>query len=388
MRPANGSTQVGGGTFVYGRGMVSSGEEDDSSINEHGDYLGNDDFNGNADGHSNGNNYNDVDDVRKDAPSFYGITLARARACAVYKKLRFQDREFGLGRYPSATAGHRLNMERYLKEIDATHLRSPTAEIRKILDDSSWGARAALDGDAAIRKHWLQPNGYYIQKGFPLVEDVDFIVVNNRALPEGDCYWRSMSFHLYGSDAHWDLIKAEHLAYVHYVLTHPEHPRYSLYKETLNQKFVETASITASFIANLWQVLHLAHAWTPALMQQVTADLYNVCLITFTRDSGCITETAVRGSHNSRHMFLLFVEGNHFQPMCPNEYPSSEFRYPRVTTTATAQYSNAPKGTSRKSTMEHPWRNDFTASVPAPVPRLHGCDVDKLRRYLGSNPTS
>ncbi|MDN8848378.1 hypothetical protein Q0M30_16180, partial [Staphylococcus aureus] len=90
--------------------------------------------------------------------------------------------------------------------------------------------------------------------------------------------WRSIAFSLYGTDEHWDIVKAEHLSYVYHVLKNPSHARHELYSEKLNKKFFPTAAAQrngetmAKFHANMWQVLHLAHAWTPALMQQVTAD--------------------------------------------------------------------------------------------------------------------
>ncbi|KAH8197113.1 hypothetical protein TruAng_008718 [Truncatella angustata] len=325
-----------------------------------------------------------VFDVQQDTSSpiqppnrstFYGFSgLDNPRQ--IQQELRFQNVEFNDGYLPSPQAGLRLFYDDFLYE----------------------GARVTLDDDAAIAENWCSnPSAYEIAKGYPLVEAVEFVIHKNRARPDGDCYWRSISFCLHGTDKHWNIVKAEHLAYVHHVLEHPHHARYGLYSDLLNKKFFRTNSSTADgqgtmpgFRANMYQVLFLAHAWTPALMQQVTADLYNICVIMFTRErtgqqEWTISETAVRGSHNARHIFIQFVDGNHFQPMVPNHYTASEFRYPYVTVDKTAKYSNAPKATSTKTSLQHPWRNDFTKEVPPPVPRLHGCNTKELSNWLGSS---
>lgn len=168
----------------------------------------------------------------------------------------------------------------------------------------------------------------------------------------------------------------------------------------------------------------MAHTWTPALMQQITADLYNICVVTFsvTRKKGPndddddggfdvvivddddvdeneinnnnnepiiheVTETTMRGAYNSRHIFLAYMDNVHFQPMIPVDFYASEFQYPLPTVADTARYKFAPKVTNRnsaRSSLAHPWRHEFTDTAPLPVPRMHGCDVDDLRRYMGT----
>jgi hypothetical protein len=57
-----------------------------------------------------------------------------------------------------------------------------------------------------------------------------------------------------------------------------------------------------------------------------------------------------------------------------------------VTVAATARFSNAPKADSKKvkHAIQHPWRNDWTKEVPAPVPRNHGCDLFQLRKLMST----
>ncbi|RYP51884.1 hypothetical protein DL768_002852 [Monosporascus sp. mg162] len=342
---------------------------------------------------------------------FYGLARGDAGTEQSRRQLRYQANTDLYQRKPSPVAGLQLRLDDYLRDVGSTHRRDVGFQIGETLRRTSWGVGRGLDA-ASTERAWCRSRGARVLRGFPLVEDVRFLVPGNHGEPAGDCYWRALSFHLYGGDGHWDLVKAEHLAYVHHVLTHEEHPRHALYARHLNARFFDTAAPSAdegdgdsggsySFKANIWQVLHMAHAWTPALMQQVSADLYNICVVTFgarssaspsslLRDSWSVitvTETTMRGAYNSRHVFLLYADDSHFQPMMPTDYYAWEFQYPRPTAADTAQYRFAPKATSSRGALEHAWRREFTVSVLPPVPRLHGCHVDELRRYMGSRPS-
>ncbi|KAK6200726.1 hypothetical protein LQW54_009607 [Pestalotiopsis sp. IQ-011] len=352
-----------------------------------------------------------LEECPEEEPKFYGVSDRRA-ATSTRSLLRFQDRFSHIGRYPSPEFGHRLIFGSFLYESKNKIPGNVEQAIEQSLNDAT-GEKVTMNEDKSIAKEWCptrktmnedaiskglgpssEPDSYYLMKGFPLVEKVEFLVNKNSASPSGDCYWRTISFCLYGSPDHWDRVKADHIHYVHHVLSHKHHDRHDLYME-LNERFFTTSSSNSKgqsllgFTANMYQSLHMAHTWTPALIQQVTADLYNVCLIVFTRDryTNYISETAVRGSHNARHIFMQFVDGNHFQPMVPNEFKPSEFRYPRVTVDKTAKYGNAPKATSTKTTLEHPWRNDFTRVVPGPVPYFVDFDREKARNLMRSRPS-
>ncbi|RYP04507.1 hypothetical protein DL764_004408 [Monosporascus ibericus] len=341
---------------------------------------------------------------------FYGLARGDAGTEQSRRQLRYQVNTDLYQRNPSPAAGLQLRLDDYLRDVGSTHRRDVGFQIGETLRRTSWGVEGGLDA-ASTERAWRRSRGARVLRGFPLVEGVRFLAPGNHGEPEGDCYWRALSFHLYGGDGHWDLVKAEHLAYVHHVLTHEAHPRHALYARHLNARFFDTAApspgegdgdsgCSYSFKANIWQVLHMAHAWTPALMQQVSADLYNICVVTFgarswaslpssSPDSSSVitvTETTMRGAYNSRHVFLLYADDSHFQPMMPTDYYDWEFQYPRPTAADTAQYRFAPKATSSRGALEHAWRREFTASVLPPVPRLHGCHVDKLRRYMGSRP--
>lgn len=353
----------------------------------------------------------DHEEYPEEEPKFYGFS-DREATTSTRSLLRFQDRFSHVGHCPSPEFGHRLILGSFLYESK----NKIPGNVEQAIEQSLWsatGQKATMDEDTSIAKEWCparktmngdsiskesgltsKSDSYYLMKGFPLVENVEFLVNKNIATPSGDCYWRTISFCLYGSPDHWDRVKADHIHYLHHVLSHKHHDRHELYME-LNEKFFNTSSsnskgqVLREFTANMYQSLHMAHTWTPATIEQVTADLYNVCLIVFTRDpnTNYISETAVRGSYNARHIFLQFVDGNHFQPMVPNEFKPSEFRYPRVTVDKTATYGNAPKATSTKTTLEHPWRNDFTRVVPGPVPYFVDFDRESARNLMRSRPS-
>ncbi|CAJ2501868.1 Uu.00g047210.m01.CDS01 [Anthostomella pinea] len=327
----------------------------------------------------------------RERPSFYGYAASSGSGHQTDHELRYQSRSQRVGCLPSPHGGLRLHLDDYLHDIDARTRRDIRNSIGRILEETSWGG-FIMDEDESFEREWLQDSHSSIIEGFPLVEDIQFLVLGNHKKPDGDCYWRAVSYNIYGTDRHWDLVKAEHLAFMYQVLSHEGHPRHALYAEKLNSKFFSTASVTGltPFKANLWQLLHMPHAWTPGIMEQITADLYNIFLVTFSYDSNkkeC-GEVCVRGAYNSRHIFMLYANDAHFQPMTPNDYYGYEFRYPRVTVEATAKFTHAPRAGSKKDGLAHPWRNDFTKEVPAPIPRSHGCNVDKLRDVMGSRPQS
>ena len=374
--------------------------------------------------------------------AFYGMGQGSAGTQDGRHALRYQDprRSEGYTALPDPMTGTQLRLRRYLADSGTTHRRDVAADIAHVLKRTSWGVSAGLDEDSIETRWWSGSlgdrdggAGADVIYGFPLIERVRFLAPANHGEPSGDCYWRAVAAHMYGGDAdgHWDLVKAEHLSLVYHVLTAgPAHPRYALYAEHLNVRFFDTESSVlrnaddappggddaSSFKANLWQVLHMAHAWTPALMQQVTADVYGVCLVTFSikrrtvasssssssflsargsRTEVVVTETTMRGSYNARHIFLLYDSSiSHFQPLLPADHIASECQYPRPSIAATARYSFAPrarKGTGRDKSdaaVRHAWRREFTPTVPPPIPRLHGCHIDKLRGLMGSRPRS
>ncbi|KAI0444270.1 hypothetical protein F4803DRAFT_260828 [Xylaria telfairii] len=327
-----------------------------------------------------------------EAPQFYGYgdkwPLKEAE-----RTLRYQDRYNDVGEIPGPKSGLRLNLDRYVEDTGINDDALGLEWVIESVYENTFYAGETLDEEQALRASWVNDKTARLYNGFPLVESIGFVTLPNNSKPDGDCYWRALAYTLCGKPNRWDSIKADHQAYLRHVLSDKTHPRHELYAK-LNTQFFETHgpilkngsfNITSAFKANLWQLLYMPHSWTPGVMQQITADLYNIHLITFTYDAGknMCSDVSIRGAYNSRHVFMLF-NGFHFQPLVVNEYLGWEFRYPRVTLAGTARFSNAPKANSRKvkQATQHPWRNDWTKEVPPPVPRNHGCDLFQLRKYM------
>ncbi|KAH8157190.1 hypothetical protein CIB48_g11060 [Xylaria polymorpha] len=326
-----------------------------------------------------------------ETPQFYGYG-AKWSPKEAERTLRYQDRFNDVGEIPGPKSGLRLDLDRYVKD---TRINDDVLGLERVIEtvhEKTFYSGETLDEEQALCASWAN-NRTTLYNGFPLVESIGFVTLPNNSKPDGDCYWRALAYILYGQPVRWDVIKADHQAYLRHVLTDKTHPRHELYAK-LNTQFFESHgitlehgsfSVTSKFKANLWQLLHMPHSWTPGVMQQITADLYNIHLITFTYDAGknMCSDVSIRGAYNSRHVFMLF-NGCHFQPLVVNDYLGWEFRYPRVTLAATARFSNAPKANSKKvkQAIQHPWRNDWTKEVPPPVPRNHGCDLFQLRKYM------
>jgi hypothetical protein len=155
-------------------------------------------------------------------------------------------------------------------------------------------------------------------KGFWVVEDVVFRRHPNTG-SESNCYWYSLALLLYGDYNYWLRVKAEHLEYFGRVLRDEKHPRHDFHA-SLNERKLDIQFRTKDGYKeeplNLWQVLHIPKAWVPMLMTHITSDLYKLYMVVFTTDripkgkTPKVGHVAIRGSYNSRHVFLSFVVCN------------------------------------------------------------------------------
>ncbi|KAI1426619.1 hypothetical protein F5Y12DRAFT_794147 [Xylaria sp. FL1777] len=260
--------------------------------------------------------------------SFYGYSPTAKLGSRVKNALRYQDRFSDVGEVPGPKSGLRLKLDDYVDDV-GSDVEGLEQDINRVMQETFY-ASETLDEEQALQETWASQSTKLF-KGFPLVEEIGFVTVGNRTAPEGDCYWRALAYTLHGKPDRWDIIKADHLAYLRHVLSDKTHPRHQLYVK-LNTQFFETnggvlkrgghATRTPSFKANIWQLLHMPHSWTPGVMQQITADLYNIYLVTFKYDylKNMCSEVSIRGVYNSRHCFMLFTNDCHFQPLAVNEY--------------------------------------------------------------------
>ncbi|KAI3330838.1 hypothetical protein F4824DRAFT_477298, partial [Ustulina deusta] len=260
-------------------------------------------------------------------PCFYGYGASARLSREAEKVLRYQDRFSDVGEIPGPKSGLRLKLDDYVYDV-GLGAAGLERDIKRVTQETFY-ASETLNEEQALQQFWVNQSTK-LYKGFPLVEEIGFVTVGNHVNPEGDCYWRALAYVLHGKPARWDMIKADHLVYIQHVLSDKTHPRHQLYAK-LNTQFFETTggvlkngqdATTPKFKANIWQLLHLPHSWTPGVMQQITADLYNIHLVTFTYDraKNMCSEVSVRGAYNSRHVFMLFKNKCHFQPLTVNEY--------------------------------------------------------------------
>ncbi|KAL2115128.1 hypothetical protein VTJ04DRAFT_10791 [Mycothermus thermophilus] len=189
-------------------------------------------------------------------------------------------------------------------------------------------------------------------RGFPMVEDVVFVKHQNTwsgeevagvNLPNGPCYWQSLSLLLYGNVYAWLRVKAEHLSYLERALLDSNHPRHQFY--TREGRFV-TNTWASGFTkgareisANLWEMLQVPNCWVNDAMCYLTADVYG--------------------------------NEDHFQPMVPNDFYAWEFKLPPLTLKATAKYKLETKertGRRAGDGPKHHFRAEFK-SLPGVLAR-------------------
>ncbi|KAJ9129824.1 hypothetical protein NKR23_g12450 [Pleurostoma richardsiae] len=322
-------------------------------------------------------------DVAEDPLSFYGVARNEAY------RLQFQDRVADKGQTPSTVPGTRLLATKFQR---AAAIQPKTAADMDALfagRDLYQPHRDVRDLERAIRKVWSvdTARGHPpLIKGLPLVEDVVFLRPANFAGSRSNCFYKAIAYHIYGTNDWWDRVKAEHMFHVFNVLmpgpAESRHARCGEY-EALNRKFYSTTVIPQGgdrldVVANLFQQLHLPQVYTATDMFDITADLYGVFIVVFSVDrNNTITRVYTRGSYNARHLLFLFDERiRHFQPLVPNEFVASEFRYPRITLASTDTQPGLGSSRMRREGIFHKWRGggsqDFLKKgVPPPVPVDH-----------------
>lgn len=309
-----------------------------------------------------------------DLPSFYGQTGE--------KMLLFQDRKTHRGKIPApddGTVSHRLLMENFrntfklpndIKESE-THSTIPTLYD----SEKGWPKNHEQAHKAAYQAELTSERGKTkvpLIKGLPLVEEVVFLRIPNYQGEPGECFWKAIAIHIYGDWRYHHRVKGEHFEHFHRVLKEKNHPRHQFYHD-INQRFYPSRSSpkyskAVETAANMYQILCMPCTYAPLHMFDVTADLYNVFLIVYTLNAqNEISFVVTKGSYNSRHLFVLYVNDNHFQPLVPNEFWASEFRLPMITLESTGVYPTLPgvaaaNDPKAKDGIGHRWRIETAAS--------------------------
>ncbi|ROW09561.1 hypothetical protein VMCG_02303 [Cytospora schulzeri] len=285
--------------------------------------------------------------------AYYGLQGLPRRQALI--RLQYQTDYAPQAEYPSPMAGLRFNVAQLRKDLNW-----PKRVTQSIIDTAfnaqNFQDSAPLLTEDALTTHWLAGTPELV-KGFPLVEDVVFLVQPNMAGEPCDCFFKAVAFHVYGNHTFHPRVKAEHLQHFREVLQWTTHPRHQVYT-SMNSRFYSTTVGSKTTVANFYQMLTIPKIYTALDVFDVTADLYNLFIVVYTLDNDrVVTGVTAMGSYNARHVFICHVDGNHFQPMVPNDYYASEFQLPRITYKSTLGQPMTGSKVRNKHALEHPWRN-------------------------------
>ncbi|PSS02250.1 hypothetical protein BD289DRAFT_422258 [Coniella lustricola] len=339
---------------------------------------------------------------------FYGLP-ATASAQDIRLKLYFQDRTTNIGEYPHPAIGSRFNFDQLIKELNIDVVQQSLIERHE-----AYAAHKTLHCrtlETSLTDHWLKnpvPDASLL-RGFPMMEEVVFFRSANDKGCASDCYWKAVAQHMYGNYGYSMRVKAEHLEFFTAVLLDDTHPRYADYN-TLNKTFVDSqvtfGGKAAPTRVNLYQQMRVPRVWTSDAMFQVTADLYNLFIVNYRLDARDAPTRFKKkktkllyagapimyGSYNARHVFFLYVDNNHYQPMTPNDFFASEFQTPRPTFDSTFGYESTTRRIEKAQRLStsHPWRlNTATPGLEigngAPS-HLMGPDKRAIRAVLTGDP--
>ncbi|KAJ0113968.1 hypothetical protein J7T55_010212 [Diaporthe amygdali] len=320
----------------------------------------------------------DDDDDQGNGPpqnmfAFYG--QQGADTTTAMAMVRYQDhRLFDANKYPSRQNGLGFDMAQLRRDTGWANNVNSLQDVQPAWDRAMFMSEAPLGFDEAVSRNWTRDSFQSsLLRGFPMVRDVLFYRPGNYDGARSACFFKALSYCVYGDHTFYQRVQAEHLYHYSEILDWNDHPRHRLYKR-MNQKYYDTiisaGQREVATVANFFQLLSIPNIWMPLDMLDVTADLYNLFIVVYTiRDtrsasSGSrlsrpeVTEVSTKGSYNARHIFLLF-DGFHYQPMVPNEFLASEFTFPRVTYENTIGLPSSSVADQGKASVDLRWRNTW-----------------------------
>src|SRR3569833_147002 len=238
-------------------------------------------------------------DDRLEELAFYGQAATEVNT-------RAQDRMMVLGVILNPKA-HRLLTDLLNDELG---IKKNVSKWREHPSARPLGSDWVLNMEQSFKEVW-QPDAFRpcpLLQGLPLIENMIFFRVANHE-NAGNCYWRSVAYHMYGSPEFWPRVKKEHLDHMSTILLNPRHPRNAVYQRINNDFYSVKVSpadqdLGASILLNTYQILKVRGSWTPASMTTITADLYGVYVILFTlqernRAQPLVTEMRTEGVYVS-----------------------------------------------------------------------------------------
>lgn len=135
------------------------------------------------------------------------------------KALLYQLRDKDLGQIPGP-GKPRINVDTLNKRNGVPRLTA--AQITRRTRDQL-GAVPVPFSDS-VQRHWLNDHPA-LMRGFPMMEDVGFVVPLNLKGTASNCFWKAVAYQVYGDMMYDTRVKAEHLAYFSEVLCSPKHPK-------------------------------------------------------------------------------------------------------------------------------------------------------------------
>ncbi|KAF3767475.1 hypothetical protein M406DRAFT_328552 [Cryphonectria parasitica EP155] len=339
--------------------------------------------------------------------TFYGLP-AQATGQGVRSQLRYQIRVSNIGRHPSPAVGTRFDLSLLRDDLGGREADANEDAVQDYL--AFIDVTTPFTFERAVQQYWLRDAATTgaLLRGFPMMEEVAFFRAGNYRGAQSNCYWKAVAYVVYGHHWYASRVKAEHLTYFGEILERPDHPRHAYYTD-LNRLFVPSwvtnQGKTITTRVNLYQQLTVPAVWTSDSMFTVTADLYNLFIVTYRVEGlrghdatakaaadGYVRAPIIYGSYNARHVFFLGLNGQHYQPMVPNDYYATEFQLPRPTFDSTYGYETTERRPDRAASLstEHPWRrNNNVPNMPraeGPTPVNVFYDKNSLRTVITGDP--
>lgn len=229
------------------------------------------------------------------------------------KLLTYQQRRIHINQYPSPGA-LRFDMVRLRRKVGT---RQKTDEqVTEIMKSQLWGVAASVPRtfEDALQQNWLKDAavgaGARLIRGLPLMEDVVFLRAGNYTGTRSNCFWKAVAYQVYGDHSFDARVKAEHLEYFSEILRWPQHPKRkwgcglplfarsiisvanscrdftdALYTE-MNKTFysvrvVDSNGVAEDIAANIYQLMTIPCCYTPSIIFEITADLYNLFITVY-----------------------------------------------------------------------------------------------------------
>lgn len=233
-----------------------------------------------GDAHDNGSH------APRDWRVFYGVqggTPAEAQGAVRYQDQRLMTRNL----YPSRQNGLGFDMARLRRDTNWVDPIQSTRDAQPAWDHAMFMSEPPLGFDRAVTSNWLRDVDLRpLLRGFPMVRNVVFYRPSNHDGARSTCFFKALSYLMYGSHSFYRRVQAEHWQHYSDILDWDDHPRHRLYQR-MNQRFYDTiisaGDREVSTAANFFQLLSIPNIWMPLDSKQLSHTV-----LTLTRCMMCL----------------------------------------------------------------------------------------------------